>query len=73
MPLAVIWACWQDQLWSGAIITQPADKHFAPIHNRMPLSLTEGEMLRWLNPEEGAKALVAELAGARQALNATDA
>ena len=71
LRLAAIWECWQDQLWSCAIITQPADAHFAPIHNRMPLSLTEDEMRRWLNPAEDAKELVTTFAGATQALKAT--
>ena len=45
LRFAAVWECWQDQLWSCSIITQPASEDFAPLHNRMPLSLNNEHML----------------------------
>ncbi len=68
LKLAAIWDCWQDQVWSCSIITQPASDNFKHIHHRMQLSLDNDQLHQWLNPEEDAKQLLRELKGASQPL-----
>lgn len=63
LAIAAIWDVWQDHLLSCAIITQPANKAFAGVHSRMPLSLRGDQIKRWLNPEENAQLLLDEFNG----------
>jgi len=50
MLLAGIWDNWRDEVFSCAIVTQPASESFKNIHDRMPLSLSEIEAAEWLDP-----------------------
>ncbi len=68
--LAAVWDIWQEQLMSCAIITQAADEAFAPIHDRMPLSLTAAQALQWLDPQQDHKKLIENLAGTSLLLRA---
>lgn len=68
--LAAVWDIWQEQLMSCAIITQAADKAFAPIHDRMPLSLTAAQAQQWLDPQQDHKALIENMAGSSLLLRA---
>lgn len=68
LKLAAIWDCWQDQVWSCSIITQPASDDFKHIHHRMPLGLDDDQLHQWLNPEADAKQLLSGLKGASQPL-----
>lgn len=61
--LAAIWDLWQEELMSCAIITQPANAAFAPIHDRMPLSLNPMQAAYWLDPKENHKKLIEQLSG----------
>ncbi len=61
--LAAVWDVWQEQLISCAIITQPADTTFAPVHDRMPLSLTPAQAERWLDPQQNHKQLIDDFSG----------
>jgi len=61
--LAAVWDVWQEQLISCAIITQPADAAFAPVHDRMPLSLTPAQVERWLDPQQDHKQLIDDFSG----------
>lgn len=64
-PLIVagVWEMWRDQVWSFAIITQPADDAFSPYHSRMPLSLTLDQAQTWMSQTNDAVGLLAELEG----------
>ncbi len=64
-PLIVagVWEVWRDQVWSFAIITQPADESFAPYHSRMPLSLTLEQAHEWMSAANTPSGMLAELAG----------
>lgn len=64
LAFAAIWECWQNEVWSVAMITQAASQPFDDIHDRMPLSLNDEQMQRWLNPEEDISNLIKELRGA---------
>lgn len=68
--LAAVWDIWQEQLMSCAIITQAADAAFAPIHDRMPLSLTAAQAREWLDPQQDHKALIENLTGSSLLLRA---
>lgn len=63
LAVAAMWECWQNQVWSTAMITQAAGEPFAEVHDRMPLSLNEEQVARWMNPEEEVKSLLQELCG----------
>jgi putative SOS response-associated peptidase YedK len=63
LAVAVIWECWQNQVWSTAMITQAASESFAEVHDRMPLSLNAEQVARWMNPEQEVKSLLQELRG----------
>lgn len=64
LALAAIWDLWQSELYSCAIITQPANESFSKIHNRMPLALTMAQAKEWLNPHASAAELLSALDGA---------
>ena len=64
LALAAIWDLWQSELYSCAIITQPANKSFSKIHSRMPLALTLTQAKEWLNPHANAVELLNEFSGA---------
>ncbi len=70
LALAAIWDVWQSELYSCAIITQPANESFSVIHDRMPLSLNIEQAQRWLNPQEDAGNLLKDFKGASLALKA---
>lgn len=63
LAIAAIWECWQNEVWSVAMITQAASLAFAEVHDRMPLSLTTEQAKRWMNPDEDAATLLQELRG----------
>jgi type I restriction-modification system DNA methylase subunit len=63
LAVAAMWECWQNQVWSTAMITQAASESFAEVHDRMPLSLNAEQVTRWMNPEEDVKSLLQELRG----------
>lgn len=63
LAVAAMWECWQNQVWSTAMITQAASESFAEVHDRMPLSLNAEQVARWMNPEEDVKTLLQELRG----------
>lgn len=63
LALAAIWEVWQEQVWSCAIVTQPADARFSWLHDRMPLSLTTEQAVSWMAADQEPKALLASLAG----------
>lgn len=71
MAMAAIWDCWHEELFSCAILTQPASAAFKPIHHRMPLLLQGDEIAAWLDSEQKAEDLVARLRGASIPLRAT--
>ena len=64
LALAAIWDLWQSELYSCAIITQPANESFSKIHDRMPLALTLAQAKEWLNPHANAAELLSALGGA---------
>lgn len=64
LALAAIWDLWQSELYSCAIITQPANERFSKIHNRMPLALTMAQAKEWLNPHASAADLLSAFSGA---------
>lgn len=70
LAIAVIWDVWRDELFSCAVLTQPANEAFAAIHDRMPLSLTGKQIKRWLDPKEDASVLLKDLAGSSLPLSA---
>lgn len=61
-PLAVaaIWDLWRGDVFSCAILTQPANSEFEHLHDRMPVSLTLDQAKRWIDPEESAAKLIEE-------------
>lgn len=61
--VAAIWECWQNQVWSTAMITQAASESFEEIRDRMPLSLNTEQVTRWINPNEDVKSLLQDLRG----------
>lgn len=63
LAIAAIWECWQNQVWSVAMITQAASPSFAEVHDRMPLSLNPEQVQRWLNPDEEPSLLIQQLRG----------
>jgi putative SOS response-associated peptidase YedK len=63
LAVAAMWECWQNQVWSTAMITQAASESFAEVHDRMPLSLNAEQVARWMNPEEDVTSLLQELRG----------
>lgn len=69
LAIAGMWECWQNQVWSTAMITQAASESFAEIHDRMPLSLNAEQAARWMNPEEDVKSLLLELRGQSEELH----
>jgi putative SOS response-associated peptidase YedK len=57
MALAGLWEVWranedEDWLRTCAIVTTDANDLLAPVHDRMPAVLDEGQWQRWLDPEE---------------------
>lgn len=66
--LAAIWECWQEQLYSFAILTQAADPDFQSIHTRMPIWLEEQHWDAWLDNSNKGEELLPELCGKRPAL-----
>lgn len=66
--VAAIWDVWQGEIFSCAIITQPATPSFAPLHDRMPVSLTLEQAKRWIDPTENAADLLNEFGHASVAL-----
>jgi putative SOS response-associated peptidase YedK len=64
LALAAIWDLWQSDLYSCAIITQPANESFSKIHNRMPLALTMAQAKEWLNPYANVGELLSAFSGA---------
>jgi len=70
MPFGVagIWDNWQEpmtRVWERtfAVITVPANKLIAPIHDRMPAILRREDYQRWLGPEEDPHDLLVPYAG----------
>lgn len=63
LALAAIWEVWQEQVWSCAIVTQPANDAFRVVHDRMPLSLTQEEAISWMDTDRDAKSLIADFTG----------
>lgn len=70
LALAAIWDVWNSELYSCAIITQPANESFSKIHNRMPLALTLDQAKEWLDPHAKADELINHLSGSCVALSA---
>jgi len=70
-PLVVagVWENWRDQIWSFAVVTQPADDAFSPYHSRMPLSLTIDQARQWMEPTSSHVGLLKELEGKSLPLN----
>ena len=68
LAMAAIWECWQNQVLSTAIITQAANKSFAEVNDRMPLSLRAEQITRWMNPAEDIEILLQDLHGQSSAL-----
>jgi putative SOS response-associated peptidase YedK len=72
MALAGLWAAWHDPntpdgewLHSCTIVTTQANTVVAPLHDRMPVVLEQGDWDRWLDPStEGTGALERLLAPA---------
>lgn len=62
--LAAVWDVWNNDTYSCAIVTQEANEDFAQLHDRMPLSLTINQALRWLDPNENAETLINDFKGA---------
>lgn len=60
LAIAAIWEVWNDEIFSCAILTQPATEAFAPLHDRMPVSLTPEQSKRWVDPAESAESLLKE-------------
>jgi putative SOS response-associated peptidase YedK len=60
--VAAIFDVWND-LYSCAIVTQPADDRFVHVHNRMPLALTLEQSKAWLNHSIPAPELVGDFKG----------
>ena len=60
---AGIWENWRDQVFSCAIITQPATDEFKDIHHRMPLSLTVDQSLEWLDLDGDGSELISRFSG----------
>lgn len=58
MTFAGIWEHWQDadgsEVETAAILTAPASKSIAEIHNRMPLVVGPGDRDAWLKGGKGA-------------------
>lgn len=61
--LAAVWDVWQDNIFSCAVVTQPASKEFCAIHDRMPLSLTTEQAEDWMNLRNHPSKLLNELTG----------
>lgn len=57
---AGLWEIWQSpdggELWSGTIITCPANEMIQSIHPRMPVILDKTNMWQWLQAENPGKA-----------------
>jgi putative SOS response-associated peptidase YedK len=57
LAFAGLWASWRDQagqrLTSCAVITTTPNDLIAPIHDRMPVVLTEDHWDQWLDPDFG--------------------
>ena len=70
LALAAIWDVWQSELYSCAIITQPANESFSKIHNRMPLALTLDQAKEWLDPDAKAAELINHFSGSCVELSA---
>lgn len=68
LSIAAIWEIWNNNVLSCAIITQPATPSFAPIHDRMPVSLTLEQAHRWIDPSEDAGALIGDFGHASVSL-----
>lgn len=66
--LASVWECWQDQLYSFAILTQAADPAFEVIHSRMPIWLDAAHWDAWLDEDNKGEDLLRDLCGKRPAL-----
>lgn len=60
LAIAAIWDVWGDEIYSCAIITQPASESFLPIHDRMPVSLSLHQAKRWIDAKENAADLITE-------------
>ena len=65
---AGIWENWKDPLTSRwertfAIITVPANRLIAPVHDRMPAILHNRDFKRWLGPEDNPHDLLVPYAG----------
>ncbi len=60
--MAAIFDVWND-LYSCAIVTQPADERFIHVHNRMPLALTLEQSKEWLDHSIPPSELVSDFKG----------
>lgn len=60
--MAAIFDVWND-LFSCAIVTQPADDRFIHVHNRMPMVLTLEQSKVWLDHSMPPSKLVSEFKG----------
>ncbi len=60
--MAAIFDVWND-LYSCAIVTQPADERFSHVHNRMPLALTLQQSKNWLDHSVPPTKLIDDLKG----------
>ena len=66
--VAGIWENWKEPStgrWERtfAIVTVPANKLIAPIHDRMPAILYQSDFQRWIGPEEDPRDLLVPYAG----------
>jgi putative SOS response-associated peptidase YedK len=63
MAMAAIFDIWNTDLYSCAIITQPADSRFEHIHHRMPLALNIEQARQWLDHTMTAEQLIKQFQG----------
>ncbi len=66
MAMAGLWSLWRDPAsghWvpSCAVITTVANATVAPLHDRMPVLLTEEDWDQWLDPAEPSAELMREV------------
>jgi putative SOS response-associated peptidase YedK len=63
LAFAAIFDVWNFELFSCAVITQPADDRFKHIHDRMPLALNIDQANTWLDHSIPAPDVITELKG----------
>ena len=67
--LAGLWEWWQDPqsgegIASYTIVTCEANAAIAPLHDRMPVIVSETDFARWLDPDAAGQALLVPFAAA---------